>query len=114
MPVIYLFPTWAERTLGTRRPAAVARYFRERGFEQSREGWRKLLSSEPKSISIATWATICEITGQPLSSFIDYAPTGRATLKRKVERAGRPSARQPLQPAPVPPPALSDFYGDRS
>lgn len=89
------FPRWCRHYIPPGSPAAVQKWFAARGFEMTREGWRKLLQPQLLQIRLSTWIPICEITGQPLRTFIDYEPTGRPIRKVHVKTA---------KPKPVPKP----------
>lgn len=115
MGLRYLFPAWAARHIASPpTPAAVKKYFDARGFRQSREQWRKMLRNKPDYIVISFWACVCEATGEPLSTFLNYTPTGVMPVIRRVPPR-RPRKQQP-QPnrraaAPLAAPNPADFFG---
>ncbi len=76
--VEYGFPAWCKENVpaGT-RPTAVQAYFARRGLRLSREAWRKLLRPTPAAIRLSTWTRICDVTSQPLETFLRYQPDDR-------------------------------------
>jgi hypothetical protein len=112
----YLFPAWAERTIGSSRPGDVRAWFLDAGLDIPRQTWRKFLASEPPpSVVWSTWIEICEAAGEPFSAFFEYTHTGRRPKPRLQGRKARPRKRKatPKPTRPALPPRPLDFFGGR-
>jgi len=86
----YGFPNWIRTHVSDPiSPTKVQRWFAERGVSMSRQAWTKLLDDSIDAPRLETWAAICEATGEPLSTFITYVPTGRVRVLNRSARAPR-------------------------
>lgn len=110
MSVRYGFATWVREQLGEAGPADLKRFFDAHGVELSDQQWSRFLRGEIASVKLAVWTAICEVTGQPLSSFFEYRPTGEAPqLPRRSAR--QRTAVATAVPARRPRPRPLEFYG---
>ena len=113
MGLIWLFPAWAERTIGSTRPRDVRAWFLARGLDIPRQTWRKFLASHPPASCVyASWVEICEAAQEPLESFVQIRPSGRKPKPRLQGRKPRPRkpTPKPKPTGPALPPRPSAFY----
>jgi hypothetical protein len=118
MALRYLFPTWAERTIGSAEPRKVRAWFLERGLDAPRQTWRKFLKGTPPTIQLSTWTEICEASGERLDAFVQIIPSGtckpkprfRPTKKTRRKASAKPN---PKSTRPALPPRPSEFFGRR-
>jgi hypothetical protein len=118
MGLRYRFRRWAEDTIGSTEAATVRGWFLEQGLDAPRQTWRKFLTTTPKSCQFATWVEICEVTGEPLETFIQIVPSGRRATKgrfRATKSKTKPKpATAPKKAAPALPPRPSEFAARRN
>jgi hypothetical protein len=111
----YGFPEWVRDNLGQVGPADVMRHFDACGLQLSDQQWARLLRNEVASVKLSLWVAICEVTGQPLSSFFEYEPSGgpRLPLLRRRRNAKGNAPVRPAQAVDAGParPSPFDFYG---
>jgi hypothetical protein len=93
------FPKWCRQHIPPGSPAAVQKWFAARGLEMTREGWRKLLRPHLSEVRASTWIPICEVTREPLRTFIDYEPCGRP-IRRPAKRRVKPKTAPPSTEPP--------------
>lgn len=99
MRATYRFEEWVREELGDCTDEDVRVYFAERGLPMSEETWRKLRRGLISELRIETWCRICDVTGRPLSYFIDYEPLGLPPDPQPLPPKARRRPRS-IEPAP--------------
>jgi hypothetical protein len=119
MRATYRFDDWVREELGDCADEDVRVFFAERGLEMVEEQWRKLRRGLFSELRIETWCRICDITGKPLSYFIDYIPAGPpprprplAPHKRRRPKRAAPPAKAAAVSLPPPPDPFAFLHGD--